>query len=119
VTVAFAPGQPSQQLRVVGRLVLNVGPMDTAIAPSKGMVIDFEAVRRLAPPSPSLAPAPQVYLVRLDSAADQRRSVEPLQRAFPGTVVRPLPHPDIDNVRRILYLPALLAGLMALLAWAR
>jgi hypothetical protein len=116
VTVAFAPGQPPQRLRVVGRMVLSVGPMDTAIAPSKGMVIDFEAVRRLAPPDPSFAPVPQVFLVRLDPAADRSRTVDALQQAFPGTVVRPLPHPDIENVRRILYLPTLLAGLVALLA---
>lgn len=114
VTIALAPGQPPQRLRVVGRLVLSVGPMDTAIAPSKGMVIDFETVRRLAPEAPVFAP--QVFLVRLDPAADQSRTVDALQRAFPGTVVRPLPHPDIDNVRRIIYLPALLAALIALLA---
>jgi hypothetical protein len=116
VTVALAPGQPPQRLQVVGRLVLSVGPLDTAIAPSKGMVIAFEAFRRLAPPDPSFAPVPQVFLVRLDPAADRNRTVQALQQAFPGTVVRPLPHPDIETVRRVGYLPALLAALVALLA---
>jgi FtsX-like permease family len=114
VSMTLAPGHPSQRLRVVGRMVLSAGPMDTAISPGKGVVMDFDTVRRLAPEIPGAAP--QVFLVRLDPAADQRRAVEALQRAFPGTVVRPLPHPDIDNVRRIIYLPALLAGLMASLA---
>jgi predicted lysophospholipase L1 biosynthesis ABC-type transport system permease subunit len=88
--------------------------MDTAIAPSKGAVIDFEMARRLAPES--LEVAPQVFLVRVDPDADRSRTVEALQRAFPGTVVRPLPHPDIENLRRIIYLPTLLAALMVLLA---
>jgi predicted lysophospholipase L1 biosynthesis ABC-type transport system permease subunit len=88
--------------------------MDTAIAPSKGAVIDFEMARRLAPES--LEVAPQVFLVRVDPDADRSRTVEALQRAGPGTVVRPLPHPDIENLRRIIYLPTLLAALMVLLA---
>jgi hypothetical protein len=55
VTMTLAPGQPSQRLRVVGRLVLSAGPMDTAIAPGKGAVIDFEMARRLAPESLEVA----------------------------------------------------------------
>jgi hypothetical protein len=105
------PGKPPQRLRVVGRMVLSAGPLDTAITPGRGAVIDFEVVRRQYP-----ADAPQVLLVRLNPAADRTRAIDMLQRRFPGSVVRPLPHPDIETVQRVGYLPALLAALVALLA---
>jgi ABC-type lipoprotein release transport system permease subunit len=112
VTVAGRePGKPSQRLRVVGRMVLSAGPLDTAITPGRGAVVDFEVVRRQYP-----GDVPQVFLVRLDPAADRARAIDMLQRRFPGSVVRPLPHPDIETVRRVGYLPALLAALVALLA---
>jgi ABC-type lipoprotein release transport system permease subunit len=109
--MATAAGQPSQQLRVVGRMVLSAGPLDNSIAPGKGAVVDLEVFRRLLPEVAS-----QVFLVRLDPAADRGQAADALGRAFPGTVVRALPHPDIDNVRRVGYLPGLLAALVALLA---
>jgi hypothetical protein len=82
VTIILAPGQPPQRLRVVGRLVLSAGPLDTAIAPGKGAVINFEMARRLAPEGVEVAP--EAFLVRVDPAADPSRTVETLQRAFPG-----------------------------------
>jgi putative ABC transport system permease protein len=74
-------------------------------------VVHFEVLRRLSSEFP-----PQSYLVRLDPTADRGRVVAALQQSFPGTVVRPLPHPDIDTIGRVGYLPGLLAGLVALLA---
>jgi predicted lysophospholipase L1 biosynthesis ABC-type transport system permease subunit len=111
VTLAGSPGKPSQRLRVVGRMVLSAGALDSAIAPGKGAVVDFEVIRRLMP-----GVAPQVFLVQLDPAVDRGRTVNGLQRVFPGTLVRPLPHPDISDVQRVGYLPRLLAALVALLA---
>jgi putative ABC transport system permease protein len=52
VTVAFAEGQPSQRLRVVGRTVLNAGPQDTAIAPGNGAVLQMEIAQLLSPEPP-------------------------------------------------------------------
>jgi hypothetical protein len=114
VTVAFAEGQPSQRLRVVGRTVLNAGPQDTAIAPGNGAVLQMEIAQLLSPESPEAAP--QVFLVRLDPAADRTQAVDALERVFPETVVHPLPHPDIDSVGRVRYLPSLLGALVTLLA---
>jgi ABC-type lipoprotein release transport system permease subunit len=111
VTVALAPGQPTQRLRVVGRLVLGAGPLDPEIAPAKGAVVDLAVLRRLGSGF-----FPQSFLVRLDPTADRGRVVGTLQRAFPGTIVRPRPHPDIANVQRVVYLPGLLAAMVALLA---
>jgi ABC-type lipoprotein release transport system permease subunit len=110
VTLAVDRGKPPQRLLVVGRIVLSAGPLDNVIAPGKGAVIDIQVLRRVLPD------VPQAMLVRLDHAADQDRAVAGLQRTFPGTVVRPIPHPDIEDVQRVGYLPGLLAVLMALLA---
>jgi hypothetical protein len=114
VVAPIDPGKASQRLRVVGQLVLSAGPLDTAIAPGKGAVVDFEVLRRFYP-EPGAA-VPQAFFVRLDPAADRARAVDALQRAFPGTVVRPLPHPDIANVQRVVYLPGVLSILVVLLA---
>jgi hypothetical protein len=110
-TVAHSTRQTSQRLLVVGRIVLSAGPLDTLIAPGTGAVVDLGAFRRLG-----IQDVPQVLFVRLDPAADRSRTIAALQRAFPGTVVGPLAHPDIENVRRLGYLPGLLAALVALLA---
>jgi hypothetical protein len=111
VTITLAPDQPTRRLRVVGRLVLAAGPLDPEIAPAKGGVIDLEALQRL-----NSQFAPQSFLVRLEPSADRDRVVGALRRTFPGTIVRPRPHPDIANVQRVGYLPGLLAALVALLA---
>jgi hypothetical protein len=110
-TIKAGAGQPSQRLLVVGRIVLSAGPLDSSIAPGTGAVVDLGAFRRLG-----IQDVPQVLFVRLDPAADRSRTIDALQEAFPGTVVRPLAHPDIENVRRVGYLPGLLAALVALLA---
>ena len=110
VTLAVDRGRPSQRLLIVGRMVLSAGPLDNAIPPGKGAVIDLQVLRRVLPD------LPQVMLVRLDHAANQGGAVAGLQRAFPGTVVRPIPHPDIDDVEQVGYLPGLIAALVALLA---
>jgi ABC-type lipoprotein release transport system permease subunit len=111
VAIAVGAGQPSQRLHIVGQMVLSAGPLDTAIAPGKGAAVDIGTVRRFLPEAAS-----QVFFVRLDPAVDRSRTVEELKRAFPGTVVRPLAHPDITDVQRVGYLPGLLAALVALLA---
>jgi putative ABC transport system permease protein len=82
-TVAVAPidpGKASQRLRVVGQLVLSAGPLDTAIAPGKGAVVDFEVLRRFYP-EPDAA-VPQAFFVRLDPAADHTQAVDSLQRSI-------------------------------------
>jgi FtsX-like permease family len=111
VAVATAVGQPSRRLQVVGRMVLSAGPLDTAIAPGKGAVIEMGEARRTDPEV-----AAQTFFVSLDPHSDHGRAVDELQRLFPGTVVHPLPHPDIDDITRVGYLPGLLAALVALLA---
>jgi hypothetical protein len=59
----------------------------------------------------------ELVLRRLDPAAERYRVIEQLERDFPNTVLFPLTQPDFTDLERVGYLPGLLAGLVALLAW--
>jgi hypothetical protein len=106
-------GEP-QPLRVVGRVVVNLGDGSPTVAPGKGAVVHPELWRSLNPPAMPLIPS--YFFVRLDPAGDRRGAIERLQRDFPGTVVLPVAQPDVTDLERVGHLPGLLAGLVALLA---
>jgi FtsX-like permease family len=106
-------GEP-QPLRVVGRVVVNLGDGSPTVAPGKGAIAHPDLWRRLNPPGMPLIPS--YYFVRLDPAGDRPAALERLQHAFPATVVLPVKQPDVTDLERVGYLPGLLAGLVALLA---
>jgi FtsX-like permease family len=109
---AITVGAP-QRLRIVGRVIVNTGESNAAVAPGKGAIAHVELWRRL---SPGASIVPGAFFVRLDPASDRRRAIERLQRDFPDTVVFPLKQSDLTDLERVGYLPGLLAGLVALLA---
>ena len=113
-TVAVSGAGEPQPLRVVGRVVVNLGDGNPTVAPGKGAVVHPELWRSLNPPGMPLIPS--YFFVRLDPAADRDAAIGRLRRDFPNTVVLPVPQPDITDLRRVGYLPGLLAGLVALLA---
>jgi len=106
-------GEP-QRLRIVGRVVVNLGDGSPSVAPGKGAVVHPDLWRHLDPPGAPISPS--YFFVRLDPAADRRLAIDRLRRDFPNTVVLPLKQPDLTNLERVGYLPGLLAGLVALLA---
>jgi hypothetical protein len=106
-------GEP-QPLRVVGRVVVNLGDGSPTVAPGKGAIAHPDLWRHLNPPGMPLVPT--YFFVRLDPAADRDAALERLQRDFPNTVVLPLRPPDLTDLERVGYLPGLLAALVALLA---
>jgi hypothetical protein len=106
-------GEP-QPLRVVGRVVVNLGDGSPTVAPGKGAIAHPDLWRRLNPPGMPLMPS--YFFVRLDPAGDRPAALERLQRDFPSTVVLPVKQPDVTDLERVGYLPGLLAGLVALLA---
>jgi len=107
-------GVAEQRVRVVGRVVVNMGDGNPTIAPGKGAIAHADLWRRISPPDASNSPG--FFFVRLDPASDRRQAIERLQRDFPDTVVLPLKQPDLTDLERVDYLPGLLAGLVALLA---
>ena len=115
-TIVVTGAEAPQRLRVVGRVVVNMGDASAAVGPGTGVVAHVDLWSRLDPSRGPAAATPSWYVVRLDPAADRDRAVARLRRDFPATVVLPLPQPDLTNLERVGYLPGLLAGLVALLA---
>ena len=116
-TVALAAGRrPGRRLRIVGRAVLNTPGYDSVVSQGKGVMVQMEVFRRLAP-SPEAA-YPSTFLVRLTPGADRERAVAAFRRDFGSFVFRPRPHVEVRNLQRVGGLPGLLAGLVALLALA-
>jgi hypothetical protein len=113
VTVV-ADQRPPQRLRVVGRVVLHQPGWDSVITPGRGGMVHPDVMRRLAPYPEYVYPS--VFLVRLDPNADREQVTAQIRRDFAGRLIIPQPHADVRNVQRVAGLPALLAGLVALLA---
>jgi hypothetical protein len=112
-TVTFNAGPQPRQLRVVGRVVLNEGNYDSLITPGTGAVVHPS----LYPPLPGTSELyPTLFVVRVAAGADRRQAIARLREDFGGTVTGPRPHSDVRNVRRVGYLPGLLAVVVALLA---
>jgi predicted lysophospholipase L1 biosynthesis ABC-type transport system permease subunit len=59
---------------------------------------------------------PALFVVRFAPGADPSQAIARLRRDFGGTVIGSRPHSDVRNVRRVEYLPGLLAVVVALLA---
>jgi FtsX-like permease family len=108
------------RLRIVGSVVLNAAGADGAglghVAPGKGAVTTFDALRRIVQPNEAAQHYATVFLVRLDPAADRAAALRRLERDFPGTVIRTVPPTDLRNIQRVSGLPGLLGALVALLA---
>jgi hypothetical protein len=114
-TVSVVVGdRPARRLRVVGRLVLHQPSWDSVVTPGKGGLVHPDEFRRLAPEA---FPAyPGSFLVRFAPGVDRDRAVAAFRRDFGGFIFPPRPHADVRNLQRVGGLPALLAGLVAVLA---
>jgi hypothetical protein len=75
------------------------------------VVVTGAAIRALH----SQAPV-NVFLVRFHPNVDRAATLKHLRSDFPGTVLGATRPPDIENLRRVDRLPALLAGLFSLIA---
>jgi FtsX-like permease family len=115
-TVVVSGARDPQRLRVVGRVIVNLGDASGVVAPGKGAIPHEDVWRRISPPGTPNNPS--FFFVRLDPNTDRHRAIQQLQRDFPDTVVFPLKQPDLTDLERVGYLPGLLAGLVALLALA-
>jgi hypothetical protein len=85
-------GVGEQRVRVVGRVVVNMGDGNPTVTAGKGAIAHVDLWRRISPPDASNSPG--FFFVRLDPASDRRQAIEQLQRDFPNTVVLPLKQPD-------------------------
>jgi hypothetical protein len=103
-------GSEASSMTVVGTALIN----DTAEgSPGLGAVVTPEWIAEVVPES-----MPDPFVVRLEPGTDRDAFAADLNEAFPATVSGPLKQIAVLNVERIRALPALLAGLVALLAVA-
>ena len=103
-------GDPVGPLRVVGQIVANDG-VDGEQPPGSGGLLTTEAFDRIDSASTGqsllIEPAPGVSTATL---------LDRLQSAFGGTVIRAVPPEDVANLDRVAIAPAILAGVVGVLA---
>ena len=123
VTIAGPEGRP-RTLRVVGRMIApSVGDLFTNNMGDGGWVYGPAVRKQLAqtPANPSSSVPPTVFTVfavRYKQGVSQTAAFASLQHNFGRTVLRQLPSEDVLNLQSVDRLPALLAGLVALLGMA-
>jgi hypothetical protein len=110
---AVGPSGEAQQLRIVGES-MGVGVIDQTAAIDEGAVLTFSGARPMMRDDMRLYA--NGYLVRLAGGEVGQRGVAQLREDFPGTVFGARSTFDIENLRRVQWLPRLLAGGVALLA---
>jgi predicted lysophospholipase L1 biosynthesis ABC-type transport system permease subunit len=110
VTLATQDGQ-QHIMRVSGRMVLTPPVVNDSIPLGGGALVTFDGMHALRADAPV-----NVFLVRLSPTANRPAALHRLQKDFPETVLPAVRPADIENLRRVDKLPALLAGLFAVVA---
>ena len=106
-----AGGSPRSML-ITGRLLLTPSVVNNSVSLGQGAVVTNRTLQTLGVQAPV-----SEFLVRFEPGVDRASEIaRVLQSEFPGTVLPAVRPPDIENLRRVDHLPALLAGLFALIA---
>jgi predicted lysophospholipase L1 biosynthesis ABC-type transport system permease subunit len=91
--------------------VLTPSVVNDSVSLGQGAVMTNQTLHALGAEQPV-----EEFLVRFAPGVDRAAEIARLQSEFPGTVLPAVRPPDIENLRRVDHLPALLAGLFALIA---
>jgi ABC-type lipoprotein release transport system permease subunit len=118
VSVASEDGAHALEMRIVGRAVIDPAIVNAQISLGDGAVMSLADLRRFVPPAEEDEGAVNVFLVKLAVGADRRAAEASLQRDFPHTVLTAYAPAEVENLTRIGNLPAVLAGMLGLLAIA-
>ena len=114
VVVGLQDFEP-QPFRVSGQVVLNSAELDDEIDNGVGALLTAAGHRRLAPAEVTEVAQPQSFVVRFARGVDREAAVDRLAEAFPRSLLRPGPPSQVQNVFRVASLPAVLAGVVAVL----
>ncbi len=98
--------------RIVGVMV-PIATLDGQMTMTRGALMTHEGAAAL---DPQEGVVPSQYLVRFAPGADRASILARLRDEYPGTVVTATVPSDIENLRRVQRLPALVAAFVALLA---
>jgi len=100
------------ELTVVGTALFNDAE-ESQTELGQGAVVTVDGAEAMG-----IEPFVSRFLVDYAPGVDEGEAFRSLQADFGRTVVRPIPAVDVENLRRVSGMPALLAGLVALLALA-
>jgi len=109
--VPVTTGARPRSMLITGQLLLTPSVVNDSVSLGQGAVVTDSTMHALGAQVPV-----NVFLVRFAPGTDHAAEVARLQSQFPGTVLPAVRPPDIENLRRVDHLPALLAGLFALIA---
>jgi putative ABC transport system permease protein len=98
-------------MRITGQVLLTPSVVNGSVPLGQGAVVSGAALRALR-----VRAAQNVFLVRFDPEADRVVMMNKLRADFPGTVLSATRSSDIENLRRVDRMPAVLAALFALIA---
>jgi hypothetical protein len=109
--VQVSAGGSTRSMLVTGRVLLTPSVVNDQEAFGHAVVVTGAALRALHSDA-----AVNVFLVRFHPNVDRVATLKRLRSDFPGTVLGATRPPDIENLRRVDRLPALLTGLFSLIA---
>jgi ABC-type lipoprotein release transport system permease subunit len=109
--IRVTTGRAPRSMLITGRLLLTPSVVNDSLPLGQGAVVTTAALHALGTDAPV-----NEFLVRFAPGVDRATEMARLQSEFPGTVLPAVRPPDIENLRRVDHLPAILAGLFALIA---
>lgn len=112
---AVGPNGDPVDVRVVGESG-GIGLLDPEASLDEGAVMTFEGVEGMIDPEEIQLYAGG-YLVRLDDGPAGAEALGELREDFPGTVYGPSSTTDIENLRRVQWLPRLIVVGVAAMAF--
>jgi hypothetical protein len=109
--VRVSGGGPELEMLITGQVLLTPIVVNQSVPLGQAAVVSGAGLRALHIPA-----AKNVFLVRFDPAANRTATMRQLRADFPGTVLSATRPSDIENLRRVDRMPAVLAALFALIA---
>lgn len=109
-------GNGTVNARIVG-VVVPPAVLDAQVTLRKGAVMTLRGYRTVLSGDPNdQENVGEQYLVQFKDRVDRHAAMARLEDAFPGTVLTATVPGELENLRRVQRLPALVAGFVALLA---
>jgi hypothetical protein len=109
--VEVTNGDVRRSLLITGQMVLTPSVVNNQVPLGHGSLMTLRGLRALDASAPV-----NVFLIRFAEGVNHENALTVLNQEFPGTVLKPILPPDIENLRRVDGLPKLLIALVALVA---
>lgn len=104
-------GNTHRRMYISGQMVLTPSVVNNQVPLGHGALMTLGGLRSLGASAPV-----NVFLIRFADGVNHKSALTELNHEFPGTVLKPILPPDIENLRRVDGLPGLLVALVALVS---